>query len=36
MNSGVSRGHSFVTVLLFGAVVLPLKGNVVFIEGDET
>ncbi len=28
--------HGFVTVFLLGAVVLPLKGNVVFIEGDES
>ena len=28
--------HGFVAVMLFGAVVLPLKGDVVFIEVDES
>ena len=30
------EGHGGVAVLLLGAVVLPLKGNVVFIEADES
>lgn len=29
------KRHSFVRVVLFSAVVLPLKSNVVFIEVDE-
>ena len=32
---GVER-HGFESVFLLCSVVLPLKGNVVFIEGDET
>ncbi len=30
------EGHGGVTVLLLRSVVLPLKGNVVFIEVDES
>ena len=30
------EGHGGVAVLLLGPVVLPLKGNAVFIEGDES
>ncbi len=33
---GRIEGHGGVAVLLLGAVVLPLKGNVVFIEADES
>ena len=32
---GIER-HGFVAVFLLGSVVLPLKGDVVFIEGDES
>ena len=28
--------HGFVSVFLFGAVVFPAEGDVVFVEGDET